>query len=111
MLLNPGSKISILTNQAYALGDGSTPARVYNITMRATATSQGTMTIYENTSTAQGYATTQAVLAVEAFARWSSDLNNSLDFGFYGLLFPNGVYVGVNSNVAYHTVVYEVLPK
>lgn len=110
MQLNPGSKISILTNQAYALGDGSKPVRVYNLYMRATATSQGTLTIYENTSTTAATVTTSQAVVVEAFARWNSDLNNSLDFGEYGLLFSNGAYAGVNSNVAFHTIVYEVLP-
>ena len=101
---NIGS-INILTNTAYTIGVAGRPTRVYNaLTYAATALTGGVLQLMNGAAAGTEFA------RIAGFAKLSSETIRSIDFGEYGLLFPNTCYAVANSGTTYSTITYEVLP-
>jgi hypothetical protein len=100
---NAGS-INILTNAAYTIGVAGRPTRVYSAFTYGALGTGGSLRLMNNAAAGTEFAR----LVVDA--RLSSKGTDYVDFGEYGLLFPNTCYAVANSATVYSTIAYEVLP-
>ena len=101
---NVGS-INILTNTAYTIGTAGRPTRVYSVYVNGiTSATNGVLQLCNNAAAGTEF------VRLNVNAKVNSDTTNWIDFGDYGLLFPNTCYACPNSATAYSTIIYEVLP-